>query len=101
VTLAPVTAALREPIHQIYTTEPAAEPHGEVVLDLDEDLPEPLDDEGVDLGEAVAQQLAMSLDPYPRAPGVSYPGGAKPRAGPSESEKDSPFAILASLKRAH
>jgi hypothetical protein len=30
----------------------------------------PLEDERIDLGEAVAQTLALNLDPYPRAPGA-------------------------------
>ena len=53
--------------------------------------PEPVGPQGIDLGEAVAQQLAIALDPYPRAPGAALP--EEPRAA------GGPFAALKSLKR--
>jgi uncharacterized metal-binding protein YceD (DUF177 family) len=41
----------------------------------------------LDLGEAAAEQLALALDPYPRAPGAELPG--------TETETDEhPFAAL-------
>jgi uncharacterized metal-binding protein YceD (DUF177 family) len=45
-----------------------------------------------DLGEAVAEQLALALDPYPRAPGATLPAA-------QEDAGASPFAGLASLRR--
>lgn len=39
----------------------------------------------IDLGEAAAEQLALTLDPYPRKPGVSLPEAEAP---------PSPFAAL-------
>lgn len=33
----------------------------------------PVDGGTIDLGEAVVEQLALSLDPYPRSPGASLP----------------------------
>lgn len=45
----------------------------------------------IDLGEAAVEQLALSLDPYPRKPGAKLPDSATdPDAGP--------FATLARLK---
>ncbi len=46
----------------------------------------------IDLGEAAAEQLALTLDPYPRAPGAVLPGDA-------ELGNASPFAALARLRR--
>lgn len=37
-------------------------------VDVDEDAPEPIADGQIDIGEAVAQQLALALPIYPRAP---------------------------------
>lgn len=37
-------------------------------LDPNAELVEPLDDGHIDIGEAVAQQLSLAVDPYPRAP---------------------------------
>lgn len=66
----------------------------EVMIDLDEEEPaEPILAGGIDLGEAVAQQLALALDPYPRAPGASLAqvGGQETAQDPV---KESPFSIL-------
>ena len=49
----------------------------------------------IDLGAIVVEHLALGLDPYPRAPGVEFPGHIEddPQA------EDSPFAALKRLKR--
>ncbi len=65
----------------------------------DDDDPASLDeityaDGTVDLGEAAAEQLALALDPYPRAPGAVLPDI------PEERESQ-PFAALADLRRRH
>ncbi len=44
-----------------------------------------------DLGEAVAEQLALALDPYPRAPGAILPAEAS-------EEAEHPLAGLAKLR---
>lgn len=41
----------------------------------------------IDLGELVAEQLALALDPYPRSPGATLPGEA-------QDHGDNPFAAL-------
>jgi hypothetical protein len=48
----------------------------------------------IDLGIIVREHLALALDPYPRAPGVDFPGHIEddPAADPS------PFAVLGTLK---
>lgn len=61
--------------------------------------PEALDeityvDGTLDLGEAAAEQLALALDPYPRAPGAELPA--------IEAEADlHPFAGLGAVRRPH
>jgi hypothetical protein len=60
-----------------------------------EDPPDPIIDGRVDLGVLVAEFLALSLDPYPRKPGVEFAeGGPLEPADPGES----PFAKLQALK---
>ena len=68
----------------------------EVVVDaLEEDPPEILPSDGIDLGELVVQELAVSLDPYPRRSGAAIPG----EFGPSEDQGETgPFAALKALK---
>ena len=71
----------------------------ETVVDPDEaDPPEPLEGDLLDLGELVAQHLALALDPYPRAPGAPPPEEAlrpddkRDTTGPAL--KTSPFSVL-------
>ena len=45
----------------------------------------------IDLGAALAEQLALALDPYPRKPGAELPPGVS-------SGDANPFAILATRK---
>jgi uncharacterized metal-binding protein YceD (DUF177 family) len=52
----------------------------------------PYTDGMLDLGEALAEQLALALDPYPRKPGAALPDEY-------EATPENPFAVLA-LRRA-
>jgi uncharacterized metal-binding protein YceD (DUF177 family) len=64
----------------------------------EEDI-ETLEGREIDLGELVAQHLALALDPHPRAPGAVFQGGgAGAAAANSAIEADGPFAILGQLK---
>ena len=66
----------------------------EIEVDPDYDPPEPIDDGIIDLGELVAQYLALTLDPYPRAPGATL----DPAWSGMDVADMSPFAILKNLK---
>ncbi len=101
VTLEPVASRIEEDFTLVYSleTEPALVEVAEVVVDPEaEEPPEPLGASGLDLGEAVAQQLAEALDPYPRVPGAALaesPGTpANSASGPGGG-----FAVLEALKR--
>jgi len=65
VSLEPVASALEQDFTVLYG---ATEPGKTVMVDLETDAAEPFDGDAIDIGEAVAQQLALALDPYPRAP---------------------------------
>ncbi|QIE55191.1 DUF177 domain-containing protein [Pikeienuella piscinae] len=104
VTLEPVAAEIDEPfvrrLRPMSEEEAAAQA---VEIDLDpeaEDPPEPLGD-GVDLGAAALETLALALDPYPRAPGAVFaPRASAPRGVAPLTEEDvRPFAALRVLKR--
>ncbi len=65
VSLEPVRSHVAAPIALRFA--PPAGPTREVVVEPEgEDPPDPLIDGAIDLGEAVAEQLAMAIDPYPR-----------------------------------
>lgn len=83
-------------------------PPGTPATDDDPDSPDEIETFGdaVDLGEVVAEQLALALDPYPRAPDATIPpeldGGAlEPEANMEDTplERPNPFAALSRLKR--
>jgi uncharacterized metal-binding protein YceD (DUF177 family) len=71
-------------------------PEGAVVENQDEDDADPINKGWVDLGEVVAETLALDLDPYPRKPGEAFAEHIEDDGQPAESE--SPFAVLAQRK---
>lgn len=100
VTLEPVESRIEEDFTLEFslTAGPAAAT-GEVVVEPEAvEPPEPVGPEGIDLGDAVAQQLALALDPYPRVPGAKLSEVRDQEAAP-EPAPESPFAVLRELKR--
>jgi uncharacterized metal-binding protein YceD (DUF177 family) len=61
-------------------------------LDPESDDEIPYDQNMLDLGEAAAEQLALSLDPYPRRPDAELPVA-------EEEQTPHPFAALAALRQ--
>lgn len=93
ITSEPVPARVAENFAMIYGP---VEESSEIVLDGDAEPVEPLDDGMIDIGEAVAQQLSLALDPFPRAPGATL----EKEADLSEQRpRESPFAALARLRK--
>ena len=96
VTLEPVPAVIEEAVEMIFSPEESVADAGPVtVIWGEDDPPETIRNGSIDLGEAVAQQLALALDPYPRAPDADLPEG-----GANELAKDTPFAALRRLRPA-
>jgi uncharacterized metal-binding protein YceD (DUF177 family) len=93
---APVEAAVDEPFELLFRPAPSlGRPDEEVELS-----PSELDvvfyhGAAIDLGEAVAETMALSLDPYPRAPEADETLKA---AGVKSEEEAGPFAALAALR---
>lgn len=96
VTLEPVPAELDGRIEASYAAQGRGPGGGEVAFDPEaEDPAEVLPAAGIDLGELVVQELAVALDPYPRAPGAEVPPAFRPSA---DEEAKGPFAALKALK---
>lgn len=95
VTLAPLVSDLDGDFEMTFTFAPA-EPEGlEIELDAEgEDPPEPIVDGTIDIGEVVAERLALLIDPFPRAPGAEFQA---PRT--EDAATLSPFAALAALRK--
>ncbi|HEU0310503.1 MAG TPA: DUF177 domain-containing protein [Sphingomicrobium sp.] len=92
----PVPSHIDEPFELLFVPEPkGGGPDAEIELgeaDLDTVFH---DGSAIDLGGAVADTLALSLDPYPRSAGAD---AALKEAGVLTEEEAGPFAALAALK---
>lgn len=94
VTLEPVPAIIEESVEMIFSpVENPADGAPVTVTWGEDDPPEPIRDGGIDLGEAIAQRLAVALDPYPRALDAGLPEDS-----PNQAAGDMPFAALRRLK---
>jgi uncharacterized metal-binding protein YceD (DUF177 family) len=93
VTLEPVTQHVEEAFEILYSDDVTDE-QSAIGAVSDIAWPEPLPEGALDVGEAVAEQLSLALDPYPRAPGV----GLEPR-WTGEGDAAKPFAALGKLKK--
>lgn len=91
VTLEPVKNHIAESFTVLYGEDGEAR---EVALDGEAETIEPIVSGIIDIGEAVAQQLSLALDPFPHAPGAA----AVQLTADSEASADSPFKVLAPLR---
>jgi len=95
-TAEPVPATVEAPFEIIFRPQP--DPSGpDAEIELDESELDVVFYEGgaVDAGEAVAETLSLSLDPWPRAPGAEEKLKA---AGVIGEEEAGPFSALAGLR---
>jgi uncharacterized metal-binding protein YceD (DUF177 family) len=93
----PVAAHVDDPFKMLFMPEPPPErPDEEIELgeaDCDTIF---YDGALIDLGTAIADTLALSLDPYPRSASAD---SALKEAGVLTEEQASPFAVLAKLRK--
>jgi uncharacterized metal-binding protein YceD (DUF177 family) len=96
VTREPVAAHIDEPFELLFIPAPkSGQPDEEIELG-DQDCDVVFYEGGViDLGGAIADTLALGLDPYPRSAGAD---AALKEAGIMSDEQASPFAVLAKLR---
>lgn len=97
VTLEPVPQHIEEPVDLRFLPEGAES-------EDDPDGPDEILTEGgaLELGEAIAEQLSLALDPYPRVPGakleLEFEAPEEEEAAEEEPPRPNPFAKLAALK---
>jgi uncharacterized metal-binding protein YceD (DUF177 family) len=99
VTLEPVYQEIDEPVDRLFLQGPD-KPHNpapgaEIFVDLeDEDFPDHVEGNEVDLSALLIETLALAIEPYPRLPGESVD-----TLGVALTDKEEgPFARLKSLK---
>lgn len=97
VTNEPVAAHIDEPFTLNFVPVPQAQRADEEVELGERDLDVVFHDgSAIDLGSALADTLALSLNPYPRSAGAD---AALKEAGVLTEEQASPFAVLAKLRK--
>lgn len=93
----PVRETVDEPFDILFVPEPAAlAPEEEVELSGEECDTVFYAGGAIDLGSAIADTLALAIDPYPRRPGAE---ATLREAGVLSEEQAGPFAALAKLKK--
>lgn len=105
VTLQPVEQQIEEVFTMRFDPDAAAlsgvEEEGEIDIDaFAEDPPDLLEGGRLDLGAILCEQLALALDPFPRAPGAELPEGYSEDGKVDADDKPpSPFAVLERFRK--
>jgi len=101
VTLEPVTTRIDTDITRLYLADMALPEGGREIEMPEDDSAEPLP-ASLDLGNVMAEALALALPDFPRGPGVTLGEAvfAAPGTAPLRDEDARPFAGLAALRRA-
>lgn len=85
-----------------YFAHSASHTGPDTVLDLealDDDIPDPIVDGKIDLGELAVQELALSIDLHPRKPGAVFCDHLEPVSGEKNpGGRPNPFEALKVLK---
>jgi len=84
----PVEVDERFSVDLVEAVEPETD---EIEVTLDDDAPDVIEDGRIDLGQYAVEQLALTLDPFPRKPGAEF-------VQPEEPAEISPFAVLKAFK---
>lgn len=93
----PVAEHVDEPFEVVFLPEPEPDSAEEEIELAAEDCDVVFyDGASIDLGTAVADTLALSVDPFPRSAGADAVLG---EAGVLSEEQAGPFAVLAKLKK--
>lgn len=100
VSLEPIELRVADRFSEIFVSEDADEraETAEIDIDPDEDPVDVLPADGVDVGEVLAQNLGLALDPYARAEGEELPPPAEEPGEDAAADGDGthrPFAALA------
>jgi hypothetical protein len=93
VTLDPIENEVEELVDLVFTPGAPGQSGRREALGLDDELPEPLINDTVDLGAIATEFLMLGINPYPRKPEAVF------QAPPAEEESGHPFAALAALQK--
>lgn len=96
----PIDQTLDFPLNRRYSTD-ADEFRGlqvddDILTDPHDDGPDPIENGVIDIGEAVVEEFALQIPPYPKASGAEFTDIIT--EDDEKSEDDNPFSKLADLK---
>lgn len=95
VTLEPVETSINEKIDLVFATQTPEQWPDEIdVAEADDEWPEPLRGDVIDLGEIAVQAISLGIPDYPRRDGVVFDPDSVAGA-----ERLSPFSVLRDLKK--
>ena len=99
VSLEPVEQVIDQAAQRRYLPQAQMPDSEEIVVGEDDDSPDPFTD-SIDLAGLLLEELALAIDPYPRASGAELEQRifAAPGIAPMTDEDARPFAKLAALK---
>ncbi len=92
----PVAAHVAESFAIRFSPEPVFEPDSDIELEVEEADSMFHDGRVIDLGEAVAQTLALAIDPFPRSPDAEE---ILQETSLTDQTPTGPFAALAALRK--
>ena len=100
VTLEPVHSHIERSFSRTLHLTPGLHRHADKgglvpAASADEDAPDEIESLRYDLAAPLREELALAIDPYPRAPGVEF------ESPPDRDDSDHPFAVLERLKDKH
>jgi len=91
ITLEPLPVAIDQGFAIDLVEEAEPESDDEIEVGVEDDAPDIIEDGRIDLGQYAVEQLALTLDPFPRKPGAEF-------VQPEEPKEISPFAVLKQFK---
>lgn len=105
--LDPIAAHVEEAVDFRYGPADVGQTGRELSIEFeDQDPPEPMTGDLIDLGEPIAQFLSLALEPYPQLPNLEKNGWSQDEPGSEETntasaaddpERENPFEVLATL----
>lgn len=100
VTLEPVVQTVDERFSLEFgaTLDVLDEATGEMIILPEQEQPDPMPEGGLNVGELVAEQLALAIDPYPRKADADLQAVLRQLGIDPDAGKTNPFAALAALK---
>ncbi len=100
VTLEQFTSTITAEVEGFFSPHASDPVEGELVFGPDDECADPIINGRIEIGEVIAEDLSLALDPFPRREGAVFtPQNQPPDAEDTVPEKVNPFAALKVLQK--